>query len=132
MQIWSGFKTSAYKYQSGCALIIDNCCRFMSTKTVLDKIHDIFDMISQEYDEGSRDFIEAFQSATRKELINQSVIANYANKKNYIVKDVRFDLGPCQTFFELKDGTKISVAKYFYRTYELKITDKRQPMLIMS
>lgn len=39
MQIWAGFKTSAYRYQSGCALIIDNCCRFMSTQTVLDKIH---------------------------------------------------------------------------------------------
>ena len=31
MQIWSGFKASAYKYDSGCALIIDNCTRFMST-----------------------------------------------------------------------------------------------------
>jgi hypothetical protein len=31
----------------------------------------------------------------------------------------------------MKDGTQISVAKYFYKQYNMKITDKRQPMLIM-
>lgn len=45
MQIWGGFKASAHKYQSGCALIIDNCSRFMSTQTVLDRIQDTFDRI---------------------------------------------------------------------------------------
>jgi len=43
MQIWSGFKASAYKYDSGCALILDNCARFMSTTSVLDRIHAIYD-----------------------------------------------------------------------------------------
>jgi hypothetical protein len=38
MQIWSGFKASACKYDNGCSLIIDNCARFMSTKSVLDRI----------------------------------------------------------------------------------------------
>ena len=32
----------------------------------------------------------------------------------------------------MKDGSQISVAKYFYKQYNLKITDKRQPMLIMQ
>lgn len=44
---------------------------------------------------------------------------------------MNFDLGPCNTFFDLRDGTKISVAKYFYKTYNLKITDKRQPLLVV-
>lgn len=43
MDIWGGFKASAYKYDSGCALIIDNCCRFMSTKSVLDRVSEIYD-----------------------------------------------------------------------------------------
>lgn len=43
MSIWGGFKASAYKYQSGCALILDNCTRFMSTKTVLHRVHALFD-----------------------------------------------------------------------------------------
>lgn len=43
MQIWSGFKASACRYDNGCALIIDNCARFMTTKTVLDKIQELYD-----------------------------------------------------------------------------------------
>lgn len=41
MQIWPGFKTSAYKYQDGCALIVDNCSRFMSTRSVLESMMDL-------------------------------------------------------------------------------------------
>lgn len=29
----------------------------------------------------------------------------------------------------MRDGQKISVAKYFYKTYDLKVSEKRQPML---
>lgn len=36
LQIWSGFKTSAYKYDNVCTLVVDNCFKFMSTNTVLD------------------------------------------------------------------------------------------------
>lgn len=62
--------------------------------------------------------------------MNQSVIANYGLKRTYVVKEVAFDKGPCSTFFTLGDGTRLSVAKYFFKQYGLKITDKRQPMLI--
>jgi hypothetical protein len=48
------------------------------------------------------------------------------------VQGVNFEKGPVQTLFKLKDGQTISVAKYFYKTYDLKVTDKRQPMLIVS
>lgn len=43
MQMWSGFRAAAYKYASGCSLIIDTCSRFLSTKTVLDMINSIYD-----------------------------------------------------------------------------------------
>lgn len=133
MQIWSGFKACAYKYQSGCNLIIDNCCRFMSTKTVLDLIHDIYDEIVEEKYQGNiEQGLPKFQDACFKQLVGASVIANYGTKRNYIVQDIKFDLGPCNTFFDLKDGQKISVAKYFLKTYNMKISDKRQPMLVMS
>lgn len=50
MQIWSGFKTVAYKYQNGCSLILDNCARFMSTKTVLHLINDVYDNVMNNQD----------------------------------------------------------------------------------
>lgn len=58
------------------------------------------------------------------------MIANYGNKKTYIVKDIAFDKNPCSTFFTTADGKPISVAKYFLNQYKMKITDKAQPMLI--
>ena len=67
----------------------------------------------------------------REEIVNQSVIACYGSRKTYIVKDIQFENGPLQSFFKLKDGEKISVAKYFLKQYKLKVTDKRQPMLII-
>jgi len=32
----------------------------------------------------------------------------------------------------MRDGQRISIAKYFWKTYNLKITDKRQPMLVVK
>jgi hypothetical protein len=47
MQIWSGFKASACKLVDGCSLTIDNCSRFMSTKTVLDTIQQVYDEVME-------------------------------------------------------------------------------------
>lgn len=49
MEIWGGFKASAYRYDSGCALILDNCARFMSTKSVLDRVKAIYDEIDDNF-----------------------------------------------------------------------------------
>jgi hypothetical protein len=135
MQIWSGFKASACRYENGCSLIIDNCARFMSTKSVLDRIHTLYDDIMESDHVQGLDHsrkLDKFQDACRRELIGSSVIANYGIKKTYIVKDVKFDQGPCATFFEMPDGSLISVAKYFKKQYNLTITDKRQPLLVMQ
>ena len=58
MQIWSGFKASACKYDNGCSLIIDNCARFMSTKSVLDRIQAIYDEVFERNE--SRDALALF------------------------------------------------------------------------
>lgn len=132
MQMWSGFRAAAYKYASGCSLIIDTCSRFLSTKTVLDMINSIYDDHVHS-DQVTADDIARFQDAVRSKFVSQSVIANYGNKRCHIVKDIVFSQGPCNTYFELKDknGAKMNVAKYFYQTYKMKISDKRQPMIMV-
>lgn len=133
MQIWGGFQATALKYESGCNLIIDSCSRFMSTKSVMDKIHELYDeIVDCQFQGDSSRGLPVFKDTVRKTLVGQSVIANYGTKRTYIVQDINFEKGPVQTLFNLKDGQSISVAKYFYKTYNLKISDKRQPMLIVS
>ncbi len=41
LQVWPGFRASAFNYQSGLALVIDNVNKFMSTTSCLQRIQDI-------------------------------------------------------------------------------------------
>lgn len=43
LRMWPGFKASAFAYQSGITLVIDNINKFMSTVSCLDRINEIFD-----------------------------------------------------------------------------------------
>lgn len=104
----------------------------MSTETVLDRIHTTYDQIIEKYEHDQQQAVRLFQEATKHELVNSSVIANYGTKKTYIIKDVAFDKNPCSTFFTNADGKPMSVAKYFLSQYKMKITDKNQPMLIAN
>ena len=70
------------------------------------------------------DFVHAFEDACCLESIGSSVIANYGNKRTYIVYDIRFEPGPENANFELRNGDKMSIADYFDKTYKLKCTQK--------
>jgi hypothetical protein len=94
ISIWKGFKFSAYKYQDSCALILDDCCRFMSTKTVLERINEIYDELEESRVPNHN---QAFQDHCCQEIIGSSVIANYGKKRTYIVYDIRFGQGPCDS-----------------------------------
>jgi len=75
---------------------------------------------------------KVFKQECRERFVKKSVIANYGNRKVYIVQAINFESGPCNEHITLRDGQRISIAKYFYKTYDLKITDKRQPMLVVK
>jgi hypothetical protein len=68
MQIWGGFKAIAYKYQDGCNIVIDSCARFMSTKSVLDRIYEIRDEMDNNSRHGPPSTAE-FQDQVRRQLV---------------------------------------------------------------
>jgi hypothetical protein len=129
MQIWKGFKCSAYMYENDCVFILDSCCRFLSTKTCLDNIDSIYDTFADRAEQQGRDMTDddkqRFHDAVKRELIGKSIVACYGKRQTFRVADIDFETGPCSTFFNMQDGTKISVAKYFYKEYGLKIKNKR-------
>ena len=86
--MWPGFRASAFNYQSGLTLVIDNVNKFMSTTTCLFRMTEILKM-------GGRDPY----AQINKEFKEQSVIANWGNKKAYIVRDIVFDKNPVNFFF---------------------------------
>ena len=41
LTMWSGFKASAFQSEFGVTLAVDNIFKFMSTKTCLERIHEL-------------------------------------------------------------------------------------------
>jgi aubergine-like protein len=87
LQMWPGFRASAFNYQCGLALVIDNIFKFMSTTTCLERINDIWNTSKNP------------EAQILREFKGQSVIANWGNKKAYIVRDVQFTKNPVTKTF---------------------------------
>lgn len=62
-----------------------------------------------------------------KEMIGTTVLTGY-NNKTYRVDDVDWSTNPTATF-ETKTG-KVSFIDYYLKSYQIKIKDLKQPMLI--
>lgn len=48
------------------------------------------------------------------------------------MSDIIFDKNPLNKFFENNNGEKVSVAEYFLKTYNMKVTDRDQPLLLVK
>lgn len=122
LQACPGFRASAYNYTSGMAIVIDNINKFISNKTCLERINEIMNTAE----------IRDKQSKILQEFQYKTVIGVYGHKKAYIVEDVDFKKNPVITRFETHDGKKMSIAEYYLKTYDLKVTDTRQPLLVVK
>ena len=99
----------------GMAVVIDNVNKFMSTTSCLIRLHEIKEV----------SLPHQYEDAVRREFKGSSVIANWGLKKAYIVYDILFKENPVTKFFEDSDGNKTTVAQYFRKTYNMKITDEK-------
>lgn len=52
------------------------------------------------------------------------VVITQHNSKSYQVDSLTYDLAPDTYFFELKDGSKVSMTQYFYERYKIKLNPK--------
>ena len=121
LMIWQGFKASAINSEAGMVIAIDSIFKFMSTTTCLEKIHEL----SRSFD-GNR-----LEQAVRAEFSGKSVIADWGNKRTYIVTDVDFTKNPVEHKFMYGDKM-VSVAEYFSQVYDKKITDFKQPLFLVK
>lgn len=72
-----------------------------------------------------------WETRCRMEFAEKSIIADWGNQRQYIVTDVVFDTNPIQQTFE-NQGCITSVAEYFLRTYNKRITQAKQPMFLVK
>jgi len=122
LQACPGFRASAYNYTSGLAIVIDNINKFISNKTCLERIHEIQD--SPDIRDKESKILHEFQFKT--------VIGTYGHKKTYFVENVDFNKTPVTMRFQTHDGKKVSIAEYFAKNYDLRVTDLKQPLFIIK
>jgi len=124
LRILSGFKASAFQSQVGCTLVVDSIFKFMSTNSCLSRMIELRDDYPQQS-------VHQWQQRCKMEFCEKSVIADWGNQRQYIVTDVVFDTNPIQETFD-HQGKETSVAEYFLRTYNKRITQPKQPMFLVK
>ena len=96
-------------YEKDCVLILDNCNRFVSTKTCLDIIDEMFDRVDGECQDAGRDMNDRdksrFQALVNQELVDKSIVTCYGKRQTYRVAKIDFEEGPCNSWFTMSDGS---------------------------
>ena len=125
--IYKGYFTSAQITESGLYLLVLNMNKYISGKTMHDKIRQIKEenrhSSNEEIREKIRDYIEE----------HRTVLTTYGSLRAYRIEDIDFEKTPTNTSFNLKtnDGVKtLSIYNYYLQQYRQKIRDKDQPLLI--
>lgn len=84
-------------------LCIDSIHKFMSNKSCLAQIQDMKHKFTNQYN---------WETAVKTTFVGHSIIANWGNKRTYIIHDIDFASNPMTMTFE-HSGKKICVAEYF-------------------
>lgn len=119
LNIASGYKASIDIYGEKLLLCTEIAHKLMNTCTVLQRLDQIYQQVGA----------DNFRQAAIGELVGQTVITNY-NKKTYRIGDINFDSTPSDTFNRRK-GEPITFIDYYQQNYGFRVTDPRQPMLVI-
>ena len=126
-RIYKGFYTSSQITESGLYLMVLNMNKYVSGKTMLEKINQIRNDNNRVPESEIREMIE--------EYINEhkTVLTSYGSLRAYRIERIDFDRTPLNTSFNIKtlEGNKsVTLNKYYETQYRVKIKEKNQPLLI--
>ena len=122
LQVLRGYKASVFMSELGITVAFDTLFRFMSTITCLEKIREL------ERRAPSKD---KFKEMIDKEVVGSSIIADWGNKRTYIIDGIDFTTNPVKCKFPY-NGEQISVAQYMQQVYNKAVTDFNQPLIIVK
>lgn len=115
LQIWSGFKAAAVQSQLGTMLCMDSIFKFISTRSCLERIQEIKQQAKNSHH---------WEQMVKLEYAGQSIIANWGNRRTYIVTDIDFSVNPVTMKFDYQ-GKEVCVAEYFKQHYNLSVKDTK-------
>jgi hypothetical protein len=124
--IYKGFYTSAQITESGLYLLVLNMNKYISGKTMYEKIMSIRNENRGLNQSQIRDIIEEYIEEHR------TVLTSYGSMRAYRIDRIEFEKTPMNTNCNIKtpDGMKtISLYNYYKSQYRIEIKDKNQPLL---
>ena len=127
-RIYKGYYTSAQITESGLYLLVLNMNKYVSGKTMLEKINEIRN--------GNRDASESEIRELIEEYIedHKTILTSYGSMRAYRIERIDFDKTPLNTSFNCKNqegrNLTISIMNYYENQYNVRIKDKNQPLLI--
>ena len=125
--IYKGFYTSAQITESGLYLMVLNMNKYISGKTMYEKIIQIRDENKRESEKEIREKIEEYIEE------HKTVLTTYGSLRAYRIETIEFDKTPLNTNCNCKtiEGMKtISIYNYYRQQYRIDIKYKNQPLLI--
>jgi len=72
-----------------------------------------------------------WEQMVKLEYSGQSIIANWGNRRTYIVTDIEFGLNPVTMKFDFQ-GKEICVAEYFKSHYNMVVRNMKQPLFLIK
>uniref|UniRef100_A0A182IW30 Uncharacterized protein n=1 Tax=Anopheles atroparvus TaxID=41427 RepID=A0A182IW30_ANOAO len=118
LELYPGYITSIRQHEHDILLGVQITHRVLSTETVYNKYRKMLSMAGG----------KACHDEFKKTMIGTVVMTMY-NNKTYTIADVDFSTTPSSSF-KLANGDLITFKLYFYSTYNVKIVDELQPMLV--
>ena len=125
--IYKGFYTSAQITESGLYLMVLNMNKYVSGKTMYEKICQIRNENNNASESEKRELIEEYIEE------HPTVLSSYGSFRAYRIERIDFEKTPSNTSFNIKtpEGIRtISLFNYYKNQYRLDIKDRNQPLLI--
>ena len=125
--IYKGFYTAAQITTSGLYLLVLNMNKYISGKTLYEKILQIKDENRRESEREINQLIEEYIED------HKTVLTTYGSLRAYRIEKIEFDKTPLNTNFNFRtpEGMKtINIYNYYKQQYKIDIKDKNQPLLI--
>ena len=125
--IYKGFFTSAQITENGLYLLVLNMNKYVSGKTMYEKIRQIKEENQGKPQEVIKEKIEEYIEEHR------TVLTSYGSLRAYRIESIDFEKNPMNTSFNMKtpEGMKtINIYNYYSQQYKQNIRHKDQPLLI--
>ena len=126
--IYKGYYTSAQITESGLYLMVLNMNKYVSGKTMLEKINEIKNDNKGASESEIRELIEEYLED------HKTILTTYGSMRAYRIERIDFDKTPSNTAFNTKnqEGKNITITliNYYQNQYNVRIKDKNQPLLI--